>query len=214
MAIPTPTNITTPCSNCKESILNKTPTIIKSPLCQNDCPDDYICLDIIQAKCVSIQGREDCITDAETVQGQIDNIREYVCAHSSGDGANCPCPVGTYTITGVCTTFLNEAPVFNLLVTPNFTWAYPTTLFVTANTDSNSAPPFLTGNHNVGAYFNTVDSVTSGTELPLDNAPFTLVFIGGYSPQDSGILTFQITDNRGNYSNKYSVAYGDIPTCG
>lgn len=68
-----------PCKNCKDSILNKTPTVIGSPLCTGDCPEDYVCLDITPAGCVSIQGKDDCITNGDTVQEQIDNIRDYVC---------------------------------------------------------------------------------------------------------------------------------------
>ena len=71
--------MSTPCTNCKDSILNKTPTLIGSPLCNGDCPEDYVCLDITPAGCVSIQGKEDCITNGDTVQEQIDNIRDYVC---------------------------------------------------------------------------------------------------------------------------------------
>ena len=71
--------MSTPCTNCKDSILNKTPTLIGSPLCNGDCPEEYVCLDITPAGCVSIQGKEDCITNGDTVQEQIDNIRDYVC---------------------------------------------------------------------------------------------------------------------------------------
>jgi hypothetical protein len=42
----------TPCTNCKDNILNKTPTLIETPLCNGDCPEDYVCLDIVQAGCV------------------------------------------------------------------------------------------------------------------------------------------------------------------
>ena len=71
--------MSTPCTNCKDSILNKTSTLIGSPLCNGNCPEDYVCLDITPAGCVSIQGKEDCITNGDTVQEQIDNIRDYVC---------------------------------------------------------------------------------------------------------------------------------------
>lgn len=207
-----------PCSNCKESILNKTPTVIGQTQCTNDCPEDYICLDIIQAKCVSIQGKDDCITNAETVQGQIDNIRSYVCSHSSGGSSSCACTPGQYEITGICCTFIDEGavPIFNIVAKPHFDWGYPLTLFVSVSTDSNIVAPMFISPRNAGIYYNTVDSVEAGTQLALNNAPISLVFGGNYSPQDGDTFIFQLTDNRGNYSNKYEFVFDalDPPTCG
>ena len=185
------------CLNCKDSILNKAPTIIGSPLCNGDCPEDYVCLDIIQAGCVAIQGKEDCIENSTTVQGQINNIREYICQLPSG-GSGCECPPNKYTINSVCA--VGDSGTFSLNTTPLFTHTYPLSLFISLQPPSYPAP--------IGIVYTMTQGVSLGVPInvlarPIDN------LVG--SPADEVI--FQVTDNKGNYSDPFTILLGDIEQC-
>lgn len=49
------------CDGCKDSILNKTPSIIPDPLCQNECSDDVQCADVLYDKCILLSQDYDCL---------------------------------------------------------------------------------------------------------------------------------------------------------
>lgn len=191
--------MSTPCTNCKDSILNKTPTLIGSPLCNGDCPEEYVCLDITPAGCVSIQGKEDCITNGDTVQEQIDNIREYVCDLPTT--LNCDCQPNTYTINSVC--IYGENEYFILNVTPNFSYLYPLVLFSTIETTIQTPT-----NIPIGIFYSSVQSTTSGIPLPV-----SIFRVEGLSFNPNDILTFKVLDNKGNYSQDFTITFSDIQNC-
>lgn len=187
------------CKNCKDNILNKTPTLIGSPLCNGDCPEDYVCLDITPAGCVSIQGKEDCITNGDTVQEQIDNIRDYVCDLPTT--LNCDCQPNTYTINSVCV--YGENKHFILNITPNFTYNYPLTLFFTTTTTISTPvnTPF-------GILYTSLNETISGT--PFNSSLF---YIDGINFNPNDIITFKVSDNKGNYSQDFTITFSDIQNC-
>lgn len=190
--------MSTPCTHCKDSILNKTPTLIGSPLCNGDCPEEYVCLDITPAGCVSIQGKEDCITNGDTVQEQIDIIREYICNTPN----SCDCPPNMYTINSVCIDEVTGSFILN--ITPLFSYLYPLTIL-----PSISSPPLnVYQNMYYGAVSTNLQSVTINTPI---NIP--LVLLGDPQIGSEDIVKFQITDNKGNYSAPYIINFGNISIC-
>lgn len=70
-----------PCVNCKKSILSQTPSLIGKAKCNSLCPEDIVCSEFEYAKCIFVEGKNDCITNGVTIQEQIDNIRSYVCSY-------------------------------------------------------------------------------------------------------------------------------------
>lgn len=64
---------------CPTSIYNKQTSVIPSPLCASDCPEDVTCpLGIIPATCISILNNY-CIDIGETMEDALVNITNYLC---------------------------------------------------------------------------------------------------------------------------------------
>lgn len=205
-------NCTKPCkpTPCNKCIPCQEPC---APKCNEECLG---CETEITDECVRLSEEVECLElpKGTPYSDVIQKVAEEICAlkDSEGDG-NCPCPVATYTITGVCKGLVNSTPIIYVQLTPNFTWNFPVTLFTSANINNSDAAVIFRGDYLSGTYYNTVQNVTSGIPIPTGEVPFCVIYAGDVAVTDSDELIFQVTDNRGNYSNKFTILYRNINNC-
>lgn len=122
-------------------------------------------------------------------------------------GGNCDCPPKKYEILDVCKNL--DFGMYIITYQPLFTYNNPLTIFPTVSCSTNPTIfPFNLNHSNFGVSFTTEQQV-------INNIDYTTMylFMGGDNFNDNDVLNFQITDNKGNYSDPYSITFSDIPIC-
>lgn len=188
------------CVNCNDTLFNGQNSVIPKPICKN-CDEIQVCEDgILATDCIYSIKALPCIGSeaGEQLSSILDKIETYVCSQSPS--GNCECPPNTYTINSICQP--EGEGHYLISVTPNFTYNYPLTLFATYKLDSD---PILS-NFQLGRIVATVQSVITSTTIITIFSPVT-------DNPLNGNLTIQITDNKGNYSDTFSINTDDIPVC-
>jgi len=185
------------CVNCNDQIFNGQPYIIPKPICK-DCPETNVCSDgILSTDCVYSIKPLPCIgtEEGEQLSNILDKIETYICNPPSG---SC-CEVNTYTILDVCRT--ESSSLYDLTIVPNFTYYTPVTIFVSCTTDTD---PFLS------SYQPTF--LGSVKQQLIEGVPIHVPYSSFDTPL-SGNVTFQITDNLGNYSIPFIINRSNILAC-
>ena len=180
------------CFSCNE--------IVKEDCAEKPCP--FTVKDI----CVEITKRYPCLGLRAGVHKLDDflTIMEAKCkiANNGTSNNNCDCPPKKYTINSICKPEGDRAGYYILNITPNFTYNYPLTLSITFKSDSD---PLLT-TYQTGLFQQTIQNT-------IMSVPFNILFVGGFDNIPIGNLEIQVTDNRGNYSEVFSVNTDDITIC-
>jgi len=122
-------------------------------------------------------------------------------------GSNCDCPPKAYQILDICKN--TDTNTITVTYEPHFTYNYPLTIFTSLSCATTSTVfPYNTNHYNYG------NSYTTQSEM-ITNIDYVTIytFLDGMLFSDRDVLTFQVTDNKGNYSEPYSINFSDIPTC-
>lgn len=188
------------CVNCNDTLFNGQNSIIPKPICKN-CGEIQVCEDgILATDCVYSVKALPCIGSGagEQLSSILDKVETYICSQSPSGNTDC-CTPKTYTINNVCQIEAGTNYIVN--VTPNFTYTTPLTVFVSCKTDGVD----LINQFQVSLFGNTIQDV-------IINIPINALYVVLGSPL-TGNLTFQITDNLGNYSEPFVINSDDIVIC-
>ncbi len=188
------------CVNCNDTLFNGQNSIIPKPICK-DCGEIQVCEDgILATDCVYSIKALPCIGSeaGEQLSSILDKVETYICSQSPSGNTDC-CTPKTYTVNSVCSTEVGG--LFLLNITPNFTHITPLTIIISLKTDSGSS---VFASYQLAISSNTVQST-------LINMPLNVTTISPLAI--TGNLTFQLTDNLGNYSEPFIINSDDIVIC-
>lgn len=111
----------------------------------------------------------------------------------------CDCPPNKYEIVDICNDEINS--LIKITINPLFSYSNPLTIFTTLN-------PFVNGypDVSIGITYTTVQEVVLNTNIVLTFG----IGEGVLTDQD---MNFQITDNKGNYSDIFTILGSQINNC-
>ena len=188
------------CVNCNDTLFNGQNSIIPKPICK-DCGEIQVCEDgILATDCVYSIKALPCIGSeaGEQLSSILDKVETYICSQSPSGNTDC-CTPKTYTINSVCKG--EGGNYYTINATPNFTHTTPLTVFVSIKSDGD----VLLNVVQLSLLGNTFQNVAIGVAI---NNYFSF-----FDTPLTGNLTFQITDNLGNYSEPFIINSDDIVIC-